>query len=117
MQNIQTVFNRIQENKNKAKELRKVYKDALESNGEFVEVREKMKTLRENKKRIETAIKEQFSHEIIKLEDLKIDLETDNELLADIALTQMLKGEALAITDKDANEYEPIFKVNFKKVN
>lgn len=116
MQNLQEVFNRIQENKAKAKELKKMYKEGLDGNGEYQEIQDKMKTLRENKKRIETAVKEQFSSEIIKLEDLKIDIETDSEMLADIALTSIMKGETVAITDKDNNEYEPIFKVNFKKI-
>lgn len=117
MQDIQQIFNRIQEAKKKQKDIRKMYKDALDGVMEFQEIQEKMKSLREKKKRIETTIKEQFSSEITKLEDLKIDLESDAQLLADIALAKVSKGELIEIKDQDENEYEPIFNVKFKKIS
>jgi DNA polymerase III delta prime subunit len=117
MQDIQQIFNRIQEAKKKQKDIRKMYKDALDGVTEFQEIQEKMKSLREKKKRIETTIKEQFSSEITKLEDLKIDLESDAQLLADIALAKVSKGELIEIKDQDENEYEPIFNVKFKKIS
>jgi len=116
MQDLQEVFNRIQESKQSQKEIRTMYKDALTQNGEYQEIQENMKSLREKKKRIETAIKEQFAGEITKLEDLKIDIESDMEMLADIALTKYTKGETVGVTDKNNVEYAPVFKVLFKKV-
>ena len=38
-------------------------------------------------------------------------------MLSDIAIAKITKGEAIGITDKYSNEYEPIFKVKFKKVS
>ena len=117
MQDIQEIFNKIEESKKDMKELKSSYKEALEGVQEYQEVQEQMKTLREKRKRIEQAIKEQFSSEITKIEDLKIDIESDMEMLSDIALAKISKGESIGITDKYSNEYEPVFKVKFKKVS
>jgi len=99
------------------KELKSSFKEALEAVQEYQLVQEEMKALREKRKRIEQTTKEQFSAEIIKIEDLKIDIESDMEMLSDIAIAKITKGEAIGITDKYSNEYEPIFKVKFKKVS
>lgn len=116
MQDLQGVFNKIQESKKRQKDLRAMYKDGLMSSGEYQDVLEKMKSLRETKKRIETAVKEQFAHEITELEDLKIDIESDMEMLSDIALSKLVKGESLELTDADQNNYEPVLTVKFKKM-
>lgn len=114
-QDMQSIFNRIQETKKKMKDIKAMYKDALDSNGEYQELTDKMKALRENKKRVETAIKEGFSGEMQKLDDLKIDVESDIEMLNDMALTKMMKGETFELSDEYKNNYEPVFFVKFKK--
>ena len=117
MQDLQSIFNRIQEAKKKQKDLKAMYSDALSTAQEYQEIKEKMKTMRDRKKQIEVTIKEQFVSEMTKLEDLKIDIESDMELLSDMAMTQLMKGETLEIKDEYDNGYEPTFKVKFKKVN
>ncbi|MFA6426859.1 MAG: hypothetical protein WCW16_00225 [Candidatus Magasanikbacteria bacterium] len=116
MQDIQSVFNRVQEAKRKQKDLRSMYKDALVGNTEYQDLVEKRKSVRETMKRIEISIREQFSKEMTELEDIKIDIDSDMELLSDIALSKVTKGEIVEITDADNNNYEPIFSVKFKKV-
>ena len=115
MQDIQEVFNRIQENKKKQKDIRRAYKDALENSQEYKEINDKMKTLRERKKQIENSIKESFSSEFTKLDDLKIDLESDMVMLGDISLTKLMKGETVEVVDQYNNKYDPQFSVRFKK--
>ena len=117
MQDIQEIFNRIQESKKEQRDIRKMYKDALDGVQEYQEIQEKIKSLREKKKRIEITIKEQFGSEFTKLEDLKIDIESDTQMITDIALTKITKGETVEVTDENQNEYEPMFSVKFKKVN
>ena len=114
-QDIQSIFNRIQESKKKQKDIKAMFKDALDGNGEYQEIQDKLKTIRENKKRIETSIKEGFSSEMQKLDDLKIDIESDTEMLNDMALTKMMKGETFELSDEYKNNYEPVFSVKFKK--
>jgi len=116
MQDIQEIFNRIQISKKKQKDIRTAYKDALASSLEYQELTEKLKTMREKKKQIDQTTKEQFSSEFIKLDDLKIDIESDQEMLNDIALNKVMKGESIQIKDEYDNEYEPLFSVKFRKM-
>lgn len=116
MQDIQQVFSRVREAKKKIKDLKQAYKDALETSQEYQETSEALKTLREKKKQIERVTKEQFAGELTHIDDLKIDVASDMELLSDIALSKFMKGEEVEIKDEYDNVYEPIFKVNFKKV-
>ncbi len=115
--NIQDIFMRIQEKKGELKDLKSVCKQVLESSGEFQEVEEKLKTLREKRKAIMKIVQEQCASEMIKIDDLKIDIESDQEMLNDIAITKYTKGEAIELKDKYDNEYEPIFTVRFRKSN
>lgn len=117
MQNIQEVFVRIQKNKKKVKDLKSAYSDALKTVQEYVDATDKLKTLREKKKQIENTIKQDFNNEFRQMEDLKIDIESDTEMLSDIVMTQIMKGETVAVTDEYEQSYEPVFKVNFKKAN
>ncbi len=115
MQDIQEIFKRIQEAKKKQKDLKAAFNDALKGTLEYTEINDKVKTMRERKKQIENTIKESFSSELTKIEDLKIDIASDMEMLSDIALTQVMKGETVQVTDEYNNTYDPIFSVKFKK--
>ncbi len=115
MQQIQEIFSRIQAAKKKQKDLRTAYKDALETSMEYQETVEKLKTLREKKKQIETTVKQQFANELTQLDDLTIDIASDMEMLTDVAMTQLMKGETVEVKDEYENTYEPVFKVTFKK--
>lgn len=115
MANLQEIFSRIIETKKKQKDIRTAYADALAASLEYKELNDKMKTLREKKKQIEGAIKQEFSSEITKLEDFAIDLAGDMELLSDAALSKLMKGETVEVTDEYENKYEPAFSVKFKK--
>lgn len=117
MQDLQSIFNRIQEAKKKQKDIKRAYRDALESSTEYNDINEELKTLKARKKEIENVTREQFSSEFIKLDDLKIDIDSDQEILSDIALNKVIKGESIEIKDEHDNEYEPIFKVSFKKMS
>lgn len=115
MADIQEIFNRIAETKKKQKDIRSAYKDALVTSLEYQEISEKLKTLREKKKQIETATKQQFASEFTKLDDYAIDLASDQELLTDAAVTKLMKGETVEVTDEYNNTYQPVFSVKFKK--
>ncbi len=115
MIDIQEIFNRIQETKKKQKDIRSAYKEALAASEEYKEIKDKVETLKARKKQIETSIKENFSSELTKLDDLKIDLESDAVMLSDMALSKLMKGETVQVTDQYNNNYEPLFTVRFKK--
>lgn len=115
MGRLQDVFNNIEKLKKDQREIKKAYKDALSTSHEYGEVVEKVNELRDKKRKIEDDIKEDFSSEFTRLEDLKIDLETEKEMLSDIALNKLVKGEKVEVKDKNDVAYEPIFSVKFKK--
>lgn len=117
MKNLQEVFNQLQTIKGEQKTLRSAYREALAASNELTETSEQLKSLREKKKKIEQAIKEQFSSELEKLDQLKIDMEAQNTMLADIALSQLMSGQTVEVVDLNNNVYEPIFNVRFKKTN
>ena len=117
MQNVQEVFNKIREMKKEQKDLRDMYKDALAQADKYEEIVEQLKVLREKKKEIEARIQAQLGRSWEKLEDLKLEVETQKEMLNDIAISTLMKGETVAVKDEFDNAYEPIWKVNFKKTN
>lgn len=114
-QELSVVFNRMQEKKKKQRELKTMYRDALSVNGEYQKVKEELEDLKIKKKQIEANIKADFKEEFDKLEGLKLNIASDNQLLSDIALTQFTKGELKKLVDEYQVEYEPIFTVKFKK--
>ena len=115
MQDLQQIFNHIQEIKKKQKDIKTAYRDALSASEEYKNLTEKSKELRARKKQIETSIKGDFSSEFQKLDDYKIDLESDFTMLSDAAMSKLMKGETVQVTDEYNNNYEPLFTVKFKK--
>lgn len=116
MANLEEVFNRIRNSKKEQKEIKLIYKDALSTSKEYQDVLAELDAIKERKKKVEQDIKSQFKNELEQLEGIKLDIKTDNELLGDMALSQLMKGETVKITDEYDNKYEPVFNVRFKKV-
>ncbi len=117
MPNIQEVFNRIKETKRKAKEINRMYKDELETNGEYRELLEKLELLKAKKKQIEEQTKQMSAGEFAKLDAYKMHVKTDSELLSDLAFNSLVAGETVAVKDENEEDYEPIFTVRFKKAH
>jgi len=116
MSKLDEVFFRIQKTKREQKKIRDAYKDALQSTPSYKKTVEELNELKEKKKKIETDVRADFHSDFTKLEDLKIDLDTDKEMLSDLAMTQLMKGETVKIVDEENQiEYEPVFQVSFKK--
>jgi predicted nuclease with TOPRIM domain len=117
MLNIQEIFNKIREMKKEQKDLKDMYKDALVQADKYEEVVEEITVLREKKKEIETRIQQQLGRSWEKLDELKREVESEKEMMNDIALTTLMKGETVIVKDEYDNAYEPAWKVNFKKTN
>jgi predicted nuclease with TOPRIM domain len=115
MSNLQEVFLRIRTNRQEQKKLKEAYRDALYNSPSYKEVVDDLNELKVKKKQIEGDVREQFSSEFTKLEDMKIDLDSDLEMISDLALTQLMKGETVKVKDEYDVEYDPLFTVKFKK--
>ena len=114
MAQIQDVYNRIQESRKEMREIKKDYRNALQNNQAYVDIMDEMKKLRTQKKQIEETIKESFAKDFDKLEELKLDIDSDQQMISDMALNKLVKGESVELEDGQY-KYEPIFTVKFVK--
>jgi uncharacterized coiled-coil DUF342 family protein len=115
MENIQTVFNRIQKRRKELKEIRKMYKESLEGDSRYPNINEEISTLRQKKKTVEMEVQEHMGDTYMKLEELRDDIATDQQMLNDIALNMLMDGKTVETTDEYNNHYEPEFKVTLHK--
>jgi predicted nuclease with TOPRIM domain len=116
MRNIQEVFNSIQDKKKEIREIKKMYRDALESSSEYRDLNEKLEDLKIKKKQLEAMAWGDIGNKD-NYETSKLDIKQDKEMLTDLAMNTLMSGETVKIVDQDNNEYEPKFSVSFKKVN
>ncbi len=116
MSKLNEVFNRLQEQQKKQRELKKMYREALAVNGSYQVAVDELEALKIKKKQIEASVKADLKEEFDKLEGLKLNIAGDKQMLSDIALTQLTKGEPVKVTDENQVEYEPLFSVRFQKV-
>lgn len=114
MPSLADVYRRLQTAKKKQKDLRDMYKDALTHSKSYQEVKDEVEKLMEKKRRIESAVKADFVSEQAEIDKLRTSMDADKQLLTDLALTQLMKGQEVEITEDDVS-YEPIFNVKFKK--
>ena len=116
MSQLNEIYKRVQKNKKRQTEIRKILKDECTHNARHQEILEQAKILREEKKGIEQNIKAQNS-DFQELEELSLEVQTDQELLSDVALNMYMKKETVEIVDEYEQTWHPIFKVSFKKSN
>jgi len=116
MSQLNQVFARLQEQQKQQRELKRMYRDALAVNANYHEVLEELEALKIKKKQIEAAVKSDLKEEFDKLEGLKLNIAGDKQMLSDIALTHLSKGEPVKVTDENQVEYEPVFNVRFQKI-
>ncbi len=117
MRDIQDIFNELEEIKQEQKRIRKDYKDMLANDGEYQLLKEAYETARAAKKDMELSIQASMGGAYERLEELAKERKALEEMLSDIAMTHLLKGESIEISDKNHNNYEPVYKISFKKVS
>lgn len=111
MKNIQEVFTDLQKKKAELKEIQKNIRDTLASTPEHEEIKAQLQKLRERKKVIESSTVESLAPG---LDALKLDVRQFGEMLSDIAMINLMKGETVSIDYENA-KYEPVISVKFKK--
>jgi hypothetical protein len=114
MRDIKEIFERIQEQKREQREINKSVKDALKNSLEFHELGEQIDRLKVKKAQIENSLKGELEQ---KIDLLKLNIKDGIQAMSDIALTTLMKGESIKLTDSEDNEYEPIFSIRFKKTS
>ncbi|MBI4458413.1 hypothetical protein HY633_05625 [Candidatus Uhrbacteria bacterium] len=113
MQSLNEVYSRIQEKKKERRDLTKSIKDALAGNARYQQITEELRKLKEEKKSIENQT--MAGGEAEKMDLLKLDIDSNREMLADIAVNLLVANEKVEIVDEHNNRLVPSFSVSFKK--
>jgi hypothetical protein len=117
MQDIQEVYNRIQEKKKERKRLKKMLKDGLDASASYREIKDEMDKVKAKKQEVESGVFASYQHEKQDIEALDEELKSEQQVMDDIALTMYMKGESIIFKNENDEEYEPTFKVKYKKAH
>lgn len=115
MPQLHEVHQRIQQNKAERRELNKIFKDEVRNHARHTELVEQIQTLKEEKKGIEDEIHANALGDAQKLDELRIEIQTDIELISDIALNMYVNKEPVEIVDENDQKWTPVFVVKFEK--
>jgi hypothetical protein len=116
MQNMQKIFDEIQEFKKKRKEIGKEYRDSLSQSGGYEEITAELKKLREKKKLLESGVQSEMGSRWEEFETAKNEIMSLEEMLTDVALNNLMEGKNINLKDKNDIEYEPQYKITFRKI-
>ncbi|MEN9558120.1 MAG: hypothetical protein RL141_489 [Candidatus Parcubacteria bacterium] len=115
MTDLNEIFKRMSEQKKERKRVQAIYKDLLANSKPYQDAVDALADAKAKKLQIESSIKADVPTELDEIDRLTQSLESDKQLLTDLALTKLMKGETVEITDEQDTKYEPVFSVRFKK--
>jgi hypothetical protein len=115
MKGLNEVYSGIQAKKKERKEIVKMFKDELAHDPVYQQIGEELKALRDRKKSIENESKAKALKDAERMDTLKLEIDSDTEMLADIALTKYAANEQTEIVDTDGVRWVPQFRVSYKK--
>jgi hypothetical protein len=115
MKSVQEIFDRLQDKKKQVKVIRQKYKQELAFSSEHQKITDDMEKLRVKKKAYEQSVREQAGANFKRIDELALAIRQDTQMLSDIALTSIMKGERVEVKDEHT-EYEPVFAVRFKRI-
>ena len=87
-------------------------RETLDNSAVYGDLKEQIEKLRLKKLRMEDSARGDLDQ---KMDLLKLNIKEGIQVMSDVALTSIMKGESVKLTDSDNNEYEPVFSVRFKK--
>lgn len=115
MPELHEIHAKIRDARKEKKKISDVFRDMLAQSKPYQDALEELNTLKAKKHQIETELKNEFQKELEEIEKIGQEMKANAELLSDMALTKMMKGETVEITDENDVKYQPIFRVSFKK--
>lgn len=114
MRNLKEIFERIKEQKREQREINKSVQETLRNSAEYEKIKEELERLRLKKMRMEDSARGDLDQ---KIDLLKLNIKEGMQVMSDVALTQIMKGESIKLKDDENNEYEPVFSIRFKKTS
>lgn len=112
---LQEIHNEMHGKKHRRKELAQTFKDELAQHARYQELLEELETLKIEKNSIENLVREAAPKDAAELEDLKVEIKADEELLSDLAMTLIMQNEIVELVDEQLNRYVAHMLVKFKK--
>jgi len=112
---LQLVFSKTDEQKNDLAILKRQVKDDLEAMIEYQDLLKEEEVIRQKKRQIINSFNSHNKDIIDKIALKKLDLDSQKQLLSDVAIKEYLAGKTIQITDKNGFILEPVFSVKFRK--
>jgi len=117
MRDMQEIFDEIQERKSTKKEIGREYRDILAQDEGYQESKEELQTLREKKKASEQNAQIGMGRRWEEYENAVSEIAELEQLLTDVAMTNLMDGKDITLKDKNDTEYEPSYKITYKKID
>lgn len=114
MAQLQLIYDRQAENRQKMKELKVMIADTLEKDPKYQSALLDLNDAKAKVNAVKTSILDRFQGDIENIEVLKTDIGNDRDLMTDQALALFAKGEEPVVTQKGTT-YIAEFSVRFKK--
>lgn len=115
MKNLQEEWSKLEAIKADLKRAQKEMKTYYEQEEVWPELQEQQKQISTQKKAVKQSVHNRYPDLAVYIEDKKIDLASQREMVNDIAFSQMLKGETVEVQDQYEQIQIPLFTVKFQK--
>lgn len=113
MKKIQTLFGEITEITKTNRETIRTYRQRLKDDIDYECHKNKAAESRDKMRRIEGSLADELG---LDLDVIRNEISMRKEMMSDIAIAQLMdEGKVELVTDEFGNDYEPVFKVSFKK--
>lgn len=116
MQNLKAVFTRMNASKKERKQIKSVIEEGLKQSKPWVDVTEEIRQKKQKRTLITNEILSHYPSEVKRLEELNLSIATDQQMVTDIAMTMMMKGETIELESGEA-KWEPKFTVKFRQLS
>ena len=115
MPELNEIHARMRVKKDEKKKVSQLVKDVFDQSKAYQEVMDELKRLKAKRLQLQNEIRAGLMSEVEQIDKLALDLQNDAMILSDLALTKLMQGETVEITDENDVKYQPVFKVSFKK--
>lgn len=112
---LQLAFTKSAEKKNRAIVLKSEYKKILEDTPGWTKLEEQRLTIKSQQEKILEQVSSAYPKLVDELAALNVDMKQDRELLADLAVSELLETGKCEVMDNDGEKFYPEFSVKFKK--
>jgi len=112
---LQLVFSKTDEKRNDLAILKHQLRDEINGLAAYQEIINEEAAVKLKKKQIVLSVKQGNREMIDKMDSLKLDIDSNKQMLSDVALADYIAGKDIRVTDRNGFIMEPVFVVKYKK--